>query len=92
VNISSIGNNITSATGEPGGAAPAATAQQRGLIQAVKAVNATELFGQDSELTFVMDQKLQEMIVRVIDRSTGEVKLQIPAEYLLQLAEELKGG
>jgi uncharacterized FlaG/YvyC family protein len=32
------------------------------------------------------------MIVRVIDRSTGQIKLQIPAEYLVRLAEEMKGG
>jgi uncharacterized FlaG/YvyC family protein len=90
VNISSIGNQI-SVPASPAAPEPA-TAQQRSLIQAVRAISATELFGENSELTFIMDQKLKKMVVRVVDRSTGEVKLQIPAEYMLRLAEEMKGG
>ena len=85
--ISSIGNY-----GSVPGLTQPATVQQRALIQAAKSVNAAELFGENSELTFVMDQKLNKMIVRVIDRTSGDVTLQIPAEYLLQLAEEMKGG
>lgn len=90
MNVSSVGNQV-SAPVEAAATQPA-TAQQRALIQAVKAINPTELFGENTELTFVMDQKLKRMIVRVIDRSNGEVKLQIPAEYMLRLAEEMKGG
>ena len=90
MNISSIGSQISAPAS---GASPApANAQHRALIQAVKAMNPTELFGQNTEFTYILNQKLQKMIVRVIDRSTGQIKLQIPAEYLVRLAEEVKGG
>jgi uncharacterized FlaG/YvyC family protein len=93
VNVSSVGNQV-SAPAETAAShtAQPATAQQRALIQAVKAISPTELFGENTELTFVMDPKLNKMIVRVIDRSSGEVRLQIPAEYMVRLAEEMKGG
>jgi flagellar protein FlaG len=64
--------------------------EQRELIQAVKAVNVADLFGQNSELTFVLDRETRRPLVRLIDRDTNEVIRQIPPEYLLRLAEELR--
>lgn len=64
--------------------------EQRTLIQAVKAVNAGELFGQENELTFSVDRATRRAVVRVVSRKTGEVVEQIPAEYVLRMAEELK--
>jgi len=66
-------------------------AQQRELIQAVKAVNAAELFGQNNELTFALDRQSRRAVVRIVDRKTNEVIQQIPAEYVLRMAERLKG-
>ena len=87
MNVSSIGSqNNASSSPTP------ASAEQRAAIQTVKAIDPQELFGEDSEFRYIFDRKLQEMIVRVIDQKTGDVKLQIPAEYLVQLAEEMKGG
>lgn len=63
---------------------------QRTLIQAVKAVNAAELFGQDNELTFFLDRNTHRAVVRIVNRETGEVVDQIPSEYILRMAEELK--
>jgi uncharacterized FlaG/YvyC family protein len=63
---------------------------QRTLIHAVKAVNAAELFGQDNELTVVLDRGTGRAVVRIVNRETGEVVDQIPAEYILRMAEELK--
>ncbi len=63
---------------------------QRQLIQAVKALNATEMFGQDSELTFVLDRETRRPLVRIIDKKTNEVIRQIPPEYALRMAEYLK--
>jgi uncharacterized FlaG/YvyC family protein len=75
-----------------GPSAPAPISQeQRSLIQAVKAVNAAEIFGQDREITFVMDRSAKRMVTRIVNRSTGEVVDQIPPEYVLRLAEENKG-
>jgi uncharacterized FlaG/YvyC family protein len=64
---------------------------QRALIQAVRALNAAELFGQNSELTFVLDRETRRPVVRLVDRKTNEVIRQIPPEYLLRMASDLKG-
>jgi uncharacterized FlaG/YvyC family protein len=68
-----------------------AAASQRQLIQAVKAVNGAELYGQDSELTFVFDRQTHKPLVRIVNKSTREVMMQIPPEYVLRMAEEAKG-
>ncbi len=64
--------------------------EDRRLIQAVKALNASELFGENAELTFVVDRETGRPLVRIIDRETKEVIRQIPPEYALRLAEDLK--
>lgn len=61
---------------------------QRDLIRAVKAIARIDLFGENSELTFVFDRDTRKVLVRVVDRSTREVVMQIPAEYALELAKE----
>ena len=78
----------------PQAAAPAAApvpaerqAENRQLIQAVHAVNAGELFGQDSELTFAFDRRTQRPVMRLVDRKTKEVIRQVPAEQVLRMAE-----
>jgi flagellar protein FlaG len=65
--------------------------EQRALIQAVKALNAAELFGQNCELTFVLDRETRRPLVRLVDRKTNEVIRQIPPEYVLRMAHDLKG-
>jgi flagellar protein FlaG len=69
---------------------PEEVAERRHLIKAIRAVNASELFGQNSELTFVLDRETQRPLIRIVDRKTQEVIRQIPAEYVLRMAEELK--
>ncbi len=64
--------------------------QNSELVQAVRAVNATELFGEESELTFVIDRRTKMALVRVIDKESGEVVRQFPPEYVLALSEELR--
>jgi uncharacterized FlaG/YvyC family protein len=88
---------------QPAGAGPADTgvshvvtqplsreeaASQRQLIQAVKAVNGSELFGQNSELTFVFDRHTRKALVRIINKETREVVMQIPPERVIRMAEE----
>ena len=65
-------------------------AENREVVRAVKALNATEMFGQDNQLTFRRDPETQRMVIRVVNRETEEVVTQIPAEYVLRLAEDLK--
>jgi flagellar protein FlaG len=86
--ISSINTGQT-APYEPAAPRPV-TEDQRTLIQAVKAINAAELFGQDNELTFFLDRGTRRAVVRIINRETHEVIDQIPSEYILRMAEELK--
>ncbi|MCZ2153565.1 MAG: flagellar protein FlaG [Bryobacterales bacterium] len=64
--------------------------QNSELIQAVRAVNASELFGERSELTFVIDRRSRKALVRIVDKESGEVVRQFPPEYVLALSEELK--
>lgn len=69
---------------------PRAAVQNSELVQAVRAVNASELFGDRSELTFVIDRRTKMALVRVVDKESGEVVRQFPPEYLLALSEELR--
>ena len=70
--------------------APEIAADQRQIVQAVKALNATEMFGENSELTFVLDRETHRALVRIIDKKTNEVIRQFPPEYALRMAEYLK--
>jgi flagellar protein FlaG len=91
MNISSI-NNLAAQAGVPAdpGVPRAVNQDQRTLIQAVKAVNATEMFGQDNELTFFLDRNSRRAVVRIVNKKTREVVQQIPPEYVLRMAEEIK--
>jgi flagellar protein FlaG len=64
-------------------------AENREVVQAVKALNNTEMFG-DNELDFQRDPQTHRMVVRVMNRKTKEVVSQVPPEYVLRLAEDLK--
>ena len=61
----------------------------REVVQAVKALNSTEMFG-DNELDFQRDPQTQRLVVRVVDRKTKEVISQVPPQYVLALAESWK--
>jgi uncharacterized FlaG/YvyC family protein len=60
----------------------------RQLIRAVRAVNDTELYGQDSAVTFVLDQEGHPLL-RVVNRKTREVIRQIPPEDVLTAAKSV---
>ena len=68
------------------------SAENREIIQAVKALNATEMFGQENELVFQMDRQVHRMVVRVVNRKTQEVISQVPPEYILRLSQDLDTG
>jgi len=63
--------------------------QNRDVVQAVKALNAAEMFG-DNELEFQRDPQSHRMLIRVVNRKTKELVSQIPPDYVLRLAENLK--
>lgn len=64
--------------------------QNRDLIQAVRALNGAEMFGENNELQFQKDPLSHRMVIRIVDRKTGELLSQIPSEYVLEMAAELK--
>jgi uncharacterized FlaG/YvyC family protein len=64
--------------------------EKREVVQAVKALNGTEMFGQENELLFQRDTQTQRMVIRVVNRKTKEVVTQVPPEYVLRLADDLK--
>ena len=61
------------------------------MIQAVKAVNAAEMFGQENELTFKIDRAAGIAVVRIVNRKTGALVEEIPNEEVLRMAEESNG-
>jgi len=64
--------------------------ERREIVQAVKAINAAELFGENNEVTFVLDRQTRRPLLRIVDRKTKEVLRQIPSEHVLRMAEGLK--
>jgi uncharacterized FlaG/YvyC family protein len=69
---------------------PDKAAENREVVQAVKAVNNTEMFGEDNGLVFQRDPQTQRMVIKIVNRKTQDVISQIPPEYVLRLAESLK--
>ena len=66
--------------------------QRRELIAAVKALNQTELFGENNELTFILDRNTHRPLMRLVDRKTREVIRQIPPESVLRMAQDVARG
>src|SRR5664279_828618 len=67
---------------------PRERADQAKLIQAVKSVNQSGVFGSSDELTFSSDPESGRPIIRLVNKDTKEVVWQIPADYLLRLSED----
>ena len=62
---------------------------QREVVAAARSINASGYLGQN-QIVFVMDRGTHRAIMRIVDRETNEVVLQLPPEYVLQLAQDLK--
>lgn len=91
MNIGSI-QQIGPLTQTDAGTTPALTAEQRALIQAVKALNAAQAFGEDNQVTYSVDRAARLVVAKLVGKSTGTVIEQIPAEYVLRMAEKMNGG
>ena len=65
--------------------------QRRQITKAVAAINQSGALGQD-QLVFLVDSATHRPIIRVENRETHDVVLQIPPEYVLRLAEDLRKG
>lgn len=84
--VNGVGNLPATAPAPP---APEHVAETRDIVQAVKAVNAASSFGDNNEVSFMLDRNTKLPVIRIVNKDTKEVVEQIPAEYLLQLAQEL---
>ena len=65
-------------------------AEKSEVVQAIKAVNGTEMFGPENELRFQKDPETNRFVVRVVNRKTREVISQVPEEYVLRLAADMQ--
>jgi len=65
------------------------TIQTSAIQGAVNAINESELLGFDRELRFSTDPQSKLGVVEVLERSTGQVIVQIPSEFVLNLAENI---
>jgi hypothetical protein len=86
MNVNPLNSTVAAAHAQT----PAGLPPRRDMIAAVQAISATDVFGSDRELAFVISRSAGAPVMRVIDRKTNEVVLQVPAAYLLQLAKELR--
>ena len=68
---------------------PAKAVEHRPVVQAIRSLNAVEMFGKNY-LRFQLDPSSKRMVIQVVDKETSEVVGQIPEEYVLRLAEDLK--
>ncbi|HEX4594829.1 MAG TPA: flagellar protein FlaG [Bryobacteraceae bacterium] len=71
--------------------AAAEAAQRRQLIRASRSVNESGLLGRN-QLVFLIDRATHRPVIRVEDRETHEVILQLPPEYVLRLAQGITTG
>ena len=76
---------------QPPSVSAAEASQRRELIQATKVINASGVLGQN-ELVFVLDRAIHRAVIQVVDRETHEVVLQLPPDYVLRMAEDLRSG
>ena len=90
MDITAINRSATSMHAPEPAVATDKVAEKREVVQAVKAVNGTEMFGPENELRFQRDPETNRFVVRVVNRKTREVISQVPEEYVLRLAEDMK--
>jgi uncharacterized FlaG/YvyC family protein len=65
-------------------------AERKRLMQAVSQVNESAMLGEINELTSRVDRRTRKVVVRVINRQTGEIVFELTPDYVLRMAEELK--
>ena len=88
--IGPVQNHTQVLPAAPSSVTPDTPVEHKDIVQAVKALSETGLFGQNNELTFALDRETRRPVLRIVDRNTNEVVRQIPSASLLQLAEDLK--
>jgi uncharacterized FlaG/YvyC family protein len=88
MNISSSNPSASSIVRVAVNVAPEEASERRQLVQAAKSVNVSGVLGQN-QLVFAVDPSTKRMVMRVENRYTHEVVLQVPPEYVMRLAQDL---
>jgi len=89
MDLTAINNAAASHAPAPANPLPQAS-EDRDIVQAVRAVNGAELFGQGTRLTIQRDPQSQRVVLKIVNQKTNEVVTEIPADSVLRLAEDLK--
>ncbi|HJT87346.1 MAG TPA: flagellar protein FlaG [Bryobacteraceae bacterium] len=61
----------------------------RQVATAVRALNKSQMYGQDRELQFARDPGTKALVIKIVQQATGEVVEQIPPEEVLRVAANL---
>jgi len=62
----------------------------RQLATAVRALNQSELYGQDRQLQFARDPETKRVVIKIVQSNTGEVIDEIPPETVFQAFKNLQ--
>ena len=65
-------------------------AENRNIIRAVHAINASNTLPANNELVFSLDRHSRRPVIKIVNRVTKEVVQQIPNEQVLRLAADLR--
>ncbi len=71
-----------------GAARSAARAKTQALVTAVNVLNQSGFVGPGREVTYSTDSSTKQLIIQVVDKQSGDVVVQWPSEYALQMAQE----
>jgi uncharacterized FlaG/YvyC family protein len=72
------------------GAPVASPATNREVASAVQVLNQNGTAGPGREFSIAIDGKSRVPVVRIVDSKTNELIEQIPSQYILDLAEQIK--
>jgi flagellar protein FlaG len=89
MDITSVRPNIPAAP-DRDPVSPQEASERRELIKAVRTVNDHQALGPTSALVFILDPSTRRPVIRVVNPETKEVLIQVPPDYVLRLAEQLK--
>ena len=82
-------NNRSSAAEQPRKVLQKQTRSAEEIHKDVKAIN-EQLKSLDTSIRFSVDEKADEVVVRIVDKDSGEVIRQIPPESMVRLRESMK--
>lgn len=63
-------------------------AKTQALVKAVRTLNDSGFVGPDREITYSTDSSTKQLIIQVKDKQSGDVVVQWPSEYALEMAQD----